>query len=102
MFISDELYTITHPVLIKSHYGNIEHQLHIQASEFDRNFTIPLIQNPHVVSKDFVVLQTFSNGSSPIFLKDEDYLCYFRGEKSAISLCNGMVSSLTFPRYYNN
>lgn len=92
-YLSDEPFSIIHPVLIKPNEGNIEHQLYIQAPELGQNFTVFLIQNPHIVSKDVVILETFTNGSSPINFPKEEYFCHFRGETAAINLCNGVVSA---------
>lgn len=71
--------------------GKLDHQLHITEPGFQTNFTVNLILNPNVLSKDVTFLETFSNGSYPLFIHSGEHLCYFRGEKAAVSLCNGVV-----------
>ncbi|CAH0552165.1 unnamed protein product [Brassicogethes aeneus] len=68
---------------------NLVHRLHINASNFGRNFELELVPSPRLLADNFVYLETFANGSYPLFLEnDED--CYFRGEHSALSLCDGI------------
>lgn len=92
IFVSDEPITIIEPAVIKPESGKLEHILQITAPELGRNFSINLVQNPHIVSKDLVLLETFTNGSWPLVIHDENHQCYFRGNKAAVSLCNGVVS----------
>lgn len=72
--------------------GTFVHKLELQAPNLDRNFTLELVPNPNLLASNFVVLETFSNQSQPLPVLDEDINCYYRGEKSALSLCNGIVS----------
>lgn len=85
--------SISYPHLVVPHKRNdLVHHLHIEAPSLGKNFKIELVPNPDLLSTDFVFLETFANGSYPLQLFDDDAKCYYRGEKSAVSLCNGVVS----------
>lgn len=49
--------------------------------------------SPKLTSKDFVVLETYANGSVPVQFQNDDLHCYFRGNGSAVSTCQGVVRS---------
>lgn len=68
------------------------HHLHIKAPELGRNFSLKLVSSPNLLSNNFLVLETFANGSYPLVLHDEDRECYFRDKQAAVSLCHGVVS----------
>ncbi|XP_068894503.1 A disintegrin and metalloproteinase with thrombospondin motifs adt-1-like isoform X3 [Tenebrio molitor] len=89
--------SISYPHLVVPHKRNdLVHHLHIEAPSLGKNFKIELVPNPDLLSTDFVFLETFANGSYPLQLFDDDAKCYYRGEKSAVSLCNGVRGILHF------
>lgn len=71
----------------------MKYKLQIEAPGFGQTFNLELSPSPKLTSSDFVVLETYANGSVPAKFKDEDFECYFRGSNTALSLCQGLVSN---------
>ncbi|CAH1169956.1 unnamed protein product, partial [Phaedon cochleariae] len=69
--------------------GN-ERKIDIDVPEFGLNFSLQVKPNDEIVSRDFIVLETFANGSHPVILQEEDRSCYFKNELAALSLCDGV------------
>ncbi|XP_076268234.1 A disintegrin and metalloproteinase with thrombospondin motifs adt-1-like isoform X2 [Rhynchophorus ferrugineus] len=90
----DENFTLAYPVFNVSKETTAENdvtkRVHIAAPKFDKHFVLKLTPSPKFISNDFVVLETYSNGTVPFSFKNEDLDCYFRGPKTAISLCHGV------------
>ncbi|KAJ8924447.1 hypothetical protein NQ315_007244 [Exocentrus adspersus] len=98
--VSTSNYTITYPKYTPpktawSTPGNESqnppvHNLHIKAPELGRNFSLELESSPNLLSVDFLLLETFANGTHPLALHEEDKQCYFRSPQAAVSLCHGV------------
>ncbi|KAJ8963106.1 hypothetical protein NQ318_018571 [Aromia moschata] len=51
---------------------------------------LELVSSPNLLANNFILLETFANGSNSLVLHDEDKNCFFRGQQAALSLCNGV------------
>lgn len=87
---SDPDFCITNPYyqpLPENHLGK---KLIIPALPFGQNFTIELIQNPHLLSPNFLYIETSLNKSSSVRHHNDDINCHYRSEDAALSLCKGV------------
>ncbi|KAJ8972920.1 hypothetical protein NQ317_010578 [Molorchus minor] len=66
------------------------HRLHIKAPDLGQNFSVKLEPSPNILANNFILLETFANGSYPIALHEKDENCYFKGSQAAVSLCDGV------------
>lgn len=74
-----------------SHPGTLEPHLKIYAPSFSRHFDLHLVASPDLLAKDFQYLESFDNGTYTLPVDTELSKCYFRSEKAALELCNGVV-----------
>ncbi|XP_066257104.1 A disintegrin and metalloproteinase with thrombospondin motifs adt-1-like [Euwallacea similis] len=95
-------YLSRHPITNINRYNQNRQSLQIEAPTLKKTFNLTLVPSPKLTSGDFVVLETFANKSIPFQFNNEDLGCYFRGNRSALSLCqgvNGIVHSDNYHYY---
>ncbi|KAJ3648726.1 hypothetical protein Zmor_020505 [Zophobas morio] len=90
-------FSITYPHLRAPYeQNNFIHHLQIEIPSLGKKFKIELVPNSDLLSEDFALLETYANGTYPLGFFDDDTKCYYRGDKSAVSLCNGIRGILHF------
>ncbi|CAH2003513.1 unnamed protein product [Acanthoscelides obtectus] len=104
---SDGSYEITYPRLInnpsKDHNPNsLRRRLHVTAPELAHEFALDLYPSPYLLTEDFILLESFSNGSAlPIPVQRGDVECHLRGEangvQAAVSVCDHGVRGVLHP-----
>ncbi|EFA06592.2 A disintegrin and metalloproteinase with thrombospondin motifs adt-1 isoform X2 [Tribolium castaneum] len=90
---SGSKFSIVYPHLTTSDDALVK-KLEIETPE--KKFMFELVPNPDLLSKNFLVFETFANGSYPMHFIDDDARCHYRGDKSALCLCNGIKGLLYF------
>ncbi|XP_044263790.1 A disintegrin and metalloproteinase with thrombospondin motifs adt-1-like [Tribolium madens] len=88
--------SIAYPRLTASDQNALVKKLHVKTPE--NEFNIELVPNPDLLSKNFLVFETFANGSYPMHFVEDDAKCHYMGEKAALSLCNGIKGILHFDK----
>ncbi|XP_050295630.1 A disintegrin and metalloproteinase with thrombospondin motifs adt-1-like [Anthonomus grandis grandis] len=87
---NDENFTIAYVPLTILTSNSSNHKLQIETPILGRTFDLDLEPSSKLISTDFVVLETYANGSVPYQFRDEDTRCFFRGTNTALSLCQGV------------
>lgn len=100
LLIADPEFSIVHipPSRHTRSLNSIEHRLDIEAPSLDRKFELLLVPSPELVAPGFRYIARYRNSTKDIPHDLEN--CYWRGEDSALSLCNGIVSNLNYKTKY--
>nr|CAI5865939.1 unnamed protein product [Callosobruchus analis] len=98
--LRDGSYTITYPRLTppKKTPGSI-HRLHVTAPELAPEFAVDLLPAPTILTQDFLLLESFSNGTAlPLPVHRGDVECHLRGtggrQQAAVSICDHGVTGV--------
>ncbi|XP_017776804.1 PREDICTED: A disintegrin and metalloproteinase with thrombospondin motifs 18-like [Nicrophorus vespilloides] len=95
---SEFIYGIAYPILNPiPEAGSATRSLELSSNSIDGKLNLNLYPSPGLVSDDFLMLETFANGSHILNHKHQDDVgCYYRSEKTALNLCGGVRGLLNY------